>query len=136
MAMDSDERAVREAHADWITAVNAGELERLMGLMTDDVVLINPGQAPFGREGFQAGFTGGHREFELHCASDPQNVVVAGDVAYTCSHDVLTLTPRAGGATFKMAGYRLTVYRREHDSNGDGVWRLARDAHTLAPVAG
>jgi uncharacterized protein (TIGR02246 family) len=131
--MDAAERAVqevREAQAKWIAAVNAGELDRLMGLMTDDVVLINPSQAPFGRDGFVAGFSGGHRQFKLHCTSEPENITVVGDVAYTCSRDELTLTPRAAGATVKMAGYRLTVYRRE----ADGVWRLARNAHTLAPV--
>lgn len=132
--MDAAEKEVRAAHAHWIAAVNAGELETLMGLMTDDVVFINPGQPPFGRDGFPAGFSGGHRQFELHCASEPEHVTVVGDVAYTCARDELTLTPRDGGATFKMAGYRLTVYRREVDSNGDGVWRLARDAHTLARV--
>lgn len=132
--MDAAEQEVRDAHATWIAAVNAGELDKLMGLMTHDAVLINPGQAPFGRDGLAAGFTGGHRQFELRCTSEPENIVVVGDVAYTCAHDTLTLKPRDGGATSHMAGYRLTVYRREVDSNGDGVWRLARDAHTLAPV--
>ena len=129
--MHADERDVREAHATWIAAVNAAELDTLLGLMTDDVVLINPGEAPFGRDRFRAVFTGAHRQFELHCTSEPEDVAVAGDVACTCARDTLVLKPRDGGATTRMAGHRLTVYRR----GGDGVWRLARDAHTLAPVA-
>ena len=45
--MGSDERAIREVHTTWIDAVNAGDLVRLLTLMTDDVVFLNPGQAPF-----------------------------------------------------------------------------------------
>lgn len=129
--MTVDETDVRAAHATWIAAVNAGELHTLLGLMTDDVVLISPGQTPFGRDGFEAAFAGGHHQFAVHCTSEPEDVVVMGDVACTCARDTLTLTPRDGGATSRLAGHRLTVYRR----GADGVWRLARDAHTLAPVA-
>jgi ketosteroid isomerase-like protein len=32
--MESDERAIREVHATWIDAVNAGDLVRLLALMT------------------------------------------------------------------------------------------------------
>ena len=131
--MNVPDRAVQEVratHAAWIAAVNAGELAQLMSLMSDDVVLINPDQPPIGREAFPALFAGAHRQFELHCSSDPLSITVAGDVAYTCARDELRLTPRAGGASVQLAGHRLTVYRRD----ADGRWRLARDAHTLAPV--
>jgi ketosteroid isomerase-like protein len=42
----------------------------------------------------------------------------------------LSVTPRAGGETVQLAGYRLTVYRKQPD----GRWLLARDAHTVVPV--
>jgi len=54
--MGSDERAICELHTTWIDAVNAGDLDPLLGLMTDDVVFVNPGRAPLGRDGFPAGF--------------------------------------------------------------------------------
>ena len=41
--MGSDERAIREVHSTWIDAVNAGDLARLLSLMADDVVFLNPG---------------------------------------------------------------------------------------------
>ena len=56
--MGSDERAILEVHTAWIDAVNAGDLVRLLTLMTDDVVFLNPGRAPFGRDGFPVGFLG------------------------------------------------------------------------------
>jgi uncharacterized protein (TIGR02246 family) len=130
--MQSEERAIRDLNATWIEAVNAGDLDRLLPLMTEDVVLIGPGQAPVRREGYPAVFSGGHREFHIRCESAVQEVTVAGDVAYTLCEDRLTVTPRSGGATTTLAGHRITIYRKQ----ADGRWLLARDAHTLAPVAG
>lgn len=50
--MGPDEREIREVHSTWIDAVNAGDLDRLLTLMADDVVFLNPGQLPFGGDGF------------------------------------------------------------------------------------
>jgi len=132
--MGSDERALRDLHTSWIEAVNAGDLARLLGWMTDDVVLLNPGRAPFGRDGFPAAFSGAHENFLIRCVSELEELVVAGDVAYTLCRDSLTVTPRvtprAGGEETQLAGHRITIYRKQPD----GRWLLARDAHTLSPV--
>ena len=129
--MGSDERAIREVHSTWINAVNAGDLVCLLSLMADDVVFLNPGKAPFGRDGFSPGFSAGHQEAQIHCISELEDVVVVGEVAYTLSRDSLSVTPHAGGEAMQLAGDRLTVYRKQPD----GRWLLARDAHTLSPVA-
>ena len=129
--MESDERAIREVHIAWIEAVNAGDVARLLSLMTDDAVFLNPGQAPLGPRDFPVGFTAAHREYRIRCVSEPQEVVVAGDFAYTMCADSLSLMPRAGGVAISLTGHRMTIYRRAADRG----WRLARDAHTLSPVA-
>ena len=129
--MQSDEQAIRAVHVAWIAAVNAGDLESLLALMADGVVFLNPGREPLGRDGFPAGFSAGHQRSRIHCVSEPQDVTVTGDVAFTVCRDSLSVTPRAGGAATTLAGHRLTVYRRQPD----GRWLLARDAHTLTPVA-
>ena len=129
--MGSDERAVREVHTAWIDAVNAGDLVRLLSLMADDVVFLNPGRAPVGRDGFPAGFSIAHQQSWVRCISELEEVVVVGDVAYTLCQDSLSVTPRAGGEATKLAGHRISIYRQQPD----GRWLLARDAHTLSPVA-
>ncbi len=129
--MGPDERAIREAHSTWIGAVNAGDLVRLLSLMADDVVFLNPGQAPIGRDGFSPGFSAAHQQSRIHCVSELEDVVVVGEVAYTLSRDSLSVAPRAGGEAMQLAGHRITVYRKQPD----GRWLLARDAHTLSPVA-
>ena len=128
--MGPDERAIRELHSTWIDAVNAGDLGRLLTLMADDVVFLNPGQSPFGRDGFSANFSAAHQQLRVRCISELEEVVVVGEVAYTRSRDALSVTPRAGGEATQLAGHRITVYRKQPD----GRWLLARDAHTLSPV--
>jgi ketosteroid isomerase-like protein len=105
-----DEREVRELHSIWIDAVNAGDLARLLTLMTDDVVFLNPGRAPLDREGFSANFPAAHERARISC------------------RDSLSVIPRDGGEAIELAGYRITVYRKQPD----GRWLLARDAHTLS----
>ena len=125
--MQPDEQKIRELHSTWIDAVNAGDLARLLSLMTDDVVFINPGQPPFGRDIFAPHFSTAHQQFQIRCDSDLEEVVVVGEVAYTRSKDALSVTPRAGGPSTNLTGHRLTIYRKQPD----GRWLLARDAHTL-----
>jgi uncharacterized protein (TIGR02246 family) len=123
-----DERDIREVHSTWISAVNAGDLPRLLTLMTEDTVFLNPGQAPFGRQGFRDGFSAAHERFRIRCISELEEVIVVGEVAYTLCRDSLSMTPRAGGETTELAGHRITIYRKQPD----GRWLLARDAHTLS----
>jgi uncharacterized protein (TIGR02246 family) len=128
--MGSDEQEIRDVHSTWIGAVNAGDLARLLTLMTDDVVFLNPGQPPFGREEFAANFSAAHQQIRIRCISELEEVVIVGTVAYTRSRDSLSVVPRAGGEARRLAGYRITVYREQPD----GRWLLARDAHTLSRV--
>src|SRR4029453_15404798 len=92
--MGSDEQAIRELHSTWIDAVNAGDLVRLLTLMADDVVFLNPGQAPLGRDGFSPGFSAAPQLSSINFTSEVEEVVVVGEVAYTLSRDSLSVTPR------------------------------------------
>ena len=128
--MGPDEREIREVHSTWISAVNAGDLVRLLSLMADDVVFLNPGEAPFGREGFSANFSAAHQQVRIRCSSELEEVMIIGEVAYARSRDALSVAPRAGGEATQLSGHRITIYRKQPD----GRWLLARDAHTLSPV--
>jgi uncharacterized protein (TIGR02246 family) len=129
--MESDERAIREVHATWIDAVNAGDLVCLLTLIADDAAFVNPGRAPFGRDEFPVGFLAAHQQSWIHCISELDEVVIVGEVAYTLCRDSLSVTPRAGGVATELVGHRITIYRKQPD----GRWLLARDANTLAPAA-
>ena len=128
--MASDEQEIRTVHSIWIDAVNAGDLARLLALVAEDVVFFGPGQAPFGREKFSSTFLAAHQEMRICCTSELEEVVVVGEVAYTRSRDALSVTARAGGKEARLAGHRMTVYRKQRD----GRWLLSRDVHTLCAV--
>lgn len=125
--MESDERSIREVHTSWIEAVNAGDLDRLLSLMTDDVVFVSPGLEPAGRAEFPDNFSDAYRRSLIRCTSEIEEVVVAGDMAHTLASDTLSIIPRAGGETVGLAGHRLTIYRKQ----ADGRWLVARDIHTV-----
>ncbi len=129
--MTSDEREIRTVHSSWIDALNTADLARVLTLVAEDVVFLTPGQAPFGREGFSSHFVTAQKQMRIFCTSELEEVVVVGEVAYTRSRDALSVTPRAGGKAAQFAGYRMTVYRKQHD----GRWLLSRDVHTLSAVA-
>ena len=129
--MGSDERAIRALHLTWIDAVNTGDLVRLLSSMANDVMFLGPGETPAGRDEFSPRFSAAHEQARINCTSDLQDVVALGEVAYTLSRDTLSVTPRAGGEEMRFAGYRSSVYRKQPDSR----WLLARDTHTLSPVA-
>jgi uncharacterized protein (TIGR02246 family) len=130
--VQSDEQAIRDNQAAWLEATARGDLPRILSLMADDVVFLTPGRPPFGREEFAAAFTAGQGSVKFSGRAEFEEIIVAGDVAYARGRIAVTVTPVAGGEAKKLAGYTLSIFRREPD----GRWVLARDANLVAPVTG
>jgi uncharacterized protein (TIGR02246 family) len=126
--MTDDERAIRAVIDTWFAATRAGDLATVLELMTDDVVFMVPGHAPFGKAEFAASFQG-MANVVMDGRSEIVELRVLGEWAYLRNHIDLTVTP-ADGVPVRRAGYTLTLLRKERD----GRWRLARDANLLAKV--
>ncbi len=124
--MTNDERAIRELVDTWLAARKAGDLPTVLGLMTDDVVFLVPGQKPFGKEAFEAA-SEGMRDVRMEGTSDIQEIQVLGDWAYLRNYLEMKMTPPGSSAPVRRSGYTLTILRKE----ADGRWRLARDANLL-----
>jgi uncharacterized protein (TIGR02246 family) len=125
--MNDDERAIRDLIGTWMEATQAGDLDRVLSLMTDDAVFMVPGREPFGREAFAAAW----REMQgtrLESTSEIRELKVLGEWAYLRGHLQVAMTSPAGN-TVRRSGYTLTILRKEPD----GRWRLARDANLLTP---
>ena len=127
--MTSDETAIRELVATWMSATKAGDLEIVLGLMSDDVVILVPGQAPMvGREAYAKAArpqsSAGTPTFDGQ--SEIQELKVLGDWAYLWSRLTVAVTPAGGGKTTVRAGHTLSIFRKER-----GRWVLARDANLL-----
>lgn len=128
--MDEDESRIRQLVATWLAASKAGDVATVLGLVSDDVVFLQPGRAPMRRDEFaavsraQAG-PGGPA---IDGRSDIQEVRVFGDWAFLWSKLSVTVTP-VGQAPIERAGHTLTVLHKQA-----GQWVIARDANLLAPV--
>ena len=75
----SDEEQIRELVATWMAATKTGDVERVLDLMTDDVVFLVPGRPPKRKSEFAAALrsqvNGGGPKFEG--TSDIQEVGAA-----------------------------------------------------------
>ena len=128
--MASDEQQIRDLIRTWMEASQAGDAETVLGLVSEDVVFLQPGRAPMRKPEFAAAQRAqsgeGAPRIEGRC--DIQEVQVVGDWAFLWTQLSVKVTP-PGAATIERAGHTLTVLRKEQ-----GRWRLARDANLLAPV--
>jgi uncharacterized protein (TIGR02246 family) len=119
-----DERAIRKAVETWMMASKTGDLETVLGLMTEDVVFMTPGREPFGKKEFAAQ-SAGMKTMRIEGVSDIREIQVAGEWAWLRNHISITVTPPGGNAK-RRSGYTLTVFRKLGDR-----WLLARDANLV-----
>ena len=126
-----EELQIRGQIATWMRATAAGDLDRVLSLVSEDVVFLLPGQPPMrGRDAFAAGFRAALQHVRIEGVSDIKEVRIAGELAFCWSHLSLTITPLLGGTPRLRAGDTLSVFRKEPD----GHWRLFRDANLLTEV--
>ena len=125
--MPSDEQQIRDLIANWMTATVNGDLNRILSLMSDDVVFLTPGNPPMrGRDAFAAGFRAALEHVRIEPKSEIQEVRVEGAMAYAWTQLSVTMTPIAGGPPKQRSGHTLSVFRKEN-----GNWVIARDANLL-----
>ena len=123
--MSEDERAIRNLIETWMTATQVGDYAKVLSLMTDDVVFLVPGQPPFGKDAF-ATSAQALKGVRIDGKSDVQEIVVAGDWAFSRTHLVVAMTP-PNGEVMRRSGNTLSIFRKQRD----GRWLLARDANLL-----
>jgi uncharacterized protein (TIGR02246 family) len=124
--MTDDESAIRELVDSWMEASRRGDVETVLGHMTDDIVFMAPGREPFGKDEFRAAWET-MRGVEMNGCADVREICVHGDWAWIRNHIELTMTP-PGGEPAHRAGYTLSILQKGRD----GKWRLARDANLVA----
>ena len=126
-AEEDAELQIRELVDSWIAASNARDLPALIGMMTDDIVFLTPGRAPFGKAEFAADVER-RKSVAIAARVEVQEIEVSGPRAYVRNHIRVELTS-PGQAPRRMSGYAMSVLRKE----ADGRWRIARDANLVVP---
>jgi len=125
--MADDAGQIRALVDSWIAASKARDLAALMDMMTDDVVFMTPGRAPFGKAEFAAD-SERMKSAAIDARAEVQEIEVFGARAYVRNHIQAVLT-FPGQEPRRMSGYAMTVLRKE----ADGRWRIARDANLVMP---
>ncbi|HYU32977.1 MAG TPA: SgcJ/EcaC family oxidoreductase [Thermoanaerobaculia bacterium] len=128
--MHDDEQAIRDLIDEWQRASTAGDLDRVLRLMDEDVIFLTPGNPPMrGRETFAQGFRTVTQKGRIEGSSEVEEIRVLGDWAYCWTSLSVTMTPLEGGSPTRRSGNTLTIFRKK----SDGSWVLFRDANLLGP---
>jgi uncharacterized protein (TIGR02246 family) len=127
----SDEVQIRQLVADWHAATRAGDIDTILGLMTEDVVFLVPGRPPMRKSEFAAlsRLPPGIARPSFESNSEVQEVEVSGELAFVWTKLSVVVTPLDAAQRMERAGHTLSVFRHE-----GGRWLLARDANLLVPV--
>jgi len=121
-----DERAIRQLIAAWLDASASGDNEKVLELMTDDVVFLRPGNPPMrGKPAFAAAQSA-QGSMHIDARSEIQEIRVFGEFACCWNKLTVDITPEGDAKPIRQSGDVLSIFRKE-----DGVWRLFRDANLL-----
>jgi uncharacterized protein (TIGR02246 family) len=129
--MQNDEQEIRDLVSTWMAATKAGEVEKILSLMSDDVIFLMPGQAVMRKPGFAAAARAqtGKDAQTFEGTSEIQEIMILGDWAFMWTKLRVVVTVPGSPHSMTRAGHTLSILKKEN-----GKWMLARDANMLAPV--
>lgn len=115
----------------WQDATAAGDVDKLLDLMDEEVVFLVAGHPPMkGREQFVQNLRNILQTHHIASSSQIQEVVVQAGLSYTWSYLQVEIIPKQEGQYMKRAGNVLSIWHLQ----ADGQWRLCRDANLLSLV--
>lgn len=126
--MQYDEQAISDLISTWLGASKAGDTEKVLSLMTDDVVFLVRSPAMRGKNDFAAS-QGALAEIDIDATREIQEIRVLGDWAYVWTRVSVVMTPKNGGDANRRSGNTLSILQKQ-----GGTWLLARDANMLGPA--
>ena len=110
----------------WDAAANAGDVESLVSLYTDDAVMMDPDTpAKIGKEAIRTGVQAFYDQVVLETDSAVEEVRLAGEWAFVRGTFNSTATPKAGGAPVQFAGKWVEIRERQDDGSwkiSSGIW--------------
>jgi uncharacterized protein (TIGR02246 family) len=115
--MKSDEDQIRGLVATWIAATKAGDVEKALSLMADDVVFMVPGGPIMRKADFAAAARAQLRPDapQFDGSSEIQEIKILGDWAFMRTKLTVVATPPGGGKPVTRAGHTLSIRRKEND---------------------
>jgi uncharacterized protein (TIGR02246 family) len=128
--MQNDEQEIRQLVATWLSATKAGDTDKVLSLMSDDVVFLGCGQPPMRGKSVFAESQSALSKVDIDATGEIQEIKVLGEWAYLWTHLSVVITPKSGGASVTRAGNTLSILEKQN-----GSWLVVRDANMLASVS-
>ena len=125
MDLASSEQALHHAHDEFVAAINANDFDRIMAMLTDDVVFLAAHAPPIiGKAAVGEWIQGYMDAFVTHWDKPSEELIVTGHWAFQRYSYTSTDRPHGGGDPIVDTGWGLAVYHLDDD----GQWRVARDS--------
>jgi uncharacterized protein (TIGR02246 family) len=126
----SDAEAIQQLTERWIAAVKAKDIDRLLGLVTEDVIFLPPSGPPIkGKKAVGDLYQILFAQFDVEQSARTEEIEVRGDWAFAWGVEQFALSARGGGQPIHMSGKGLTILRRQPD----GSWKFARGINNTSP---
>ncbi len=121
----NDDEEIRKLVDDWMLASKEGDIDKVLSLMTDDVIFMTPGNEPFGKEAFRKA-SEEMKDMKIDGKSNIKEIKVLGDWAYIRNFIEIKMSSPEN-ETVNRKGYTLTILKKEN-----GKWKLFRDANLVS----
>ena len=122
--MENDEADVNKLIQAWINAVNSGDSEGIMGLVSADFEMIPPDEDPV--QGADAhAFLRSFFEYDLSVKQETLELIVSGNIAVRRYKFDLSMSPKNGGDAQHLHGHGIYVLRCEPT----GDWKFIKDMY-------
>lgn len=114
----------------WLDGYNEGNVAKMMAVFGEDFI-IEQQSAPHRMDKAQIAqaYTALFTAYDAHMVGTTEEICAGGNMAYDRGSYLATLTPKNGGATVKIAGHFLEVWRHE-----EGHWYVERLMSLNDPV--
>jgi uncharacterized protein (TIGR02246 family) len=120
---DEEVQEIRRVAVRWTAAVEAGDIEQLGRLMTEDIVVIHgDGRLVYGKEAVMNDFARSLRDFSVQQRVESEETIVTGEWAFDRAKVHTTISSRKSCEIKQFDSRSITVLRKQ---SGLG-WCVAR----------
>lgn len=129
--MSSDDQEIRELVSTWMAASKAGDVGKILSLMSDDVGFLVPGQPVMRKADFAAAAKTQSvvDASQFDGSSEIQEIRILGEWAFMWARLTVVAPAHGSHPSMTRTGSTLTILNKQN-----GKWVL-RDANMLVPVA-
>jgi uncharacterized protein (TIGR02246 family) len=118
--VEADVEAIKKIIDDFNAAINAGNIDKLVSLYTDDAVRIPPNKpALVGKEAIRRLFQEQLDQFTVQNEGVIVDLKVSGDLAFVRGSWTSINTPKTGGEPLKFNGNFVSIIQKQPD----GSWK-------------